>query len=162
MSPALIIDGILLILLCVTLFIGIRLSRQFAEIRSDQNRMIELVGNLNVASARAEKAVASMKQAAVDTGENLQGQIGQGQALCEELEIMIEAGDSLAERLQVIAESSRKAVGQSPQGQKKHDQKKPAPAKGAGATKDAAGEDEPRSRAERELVEALKSRNDKG
>lgn len=161
MSPALIIDGILLILLGVTLFIGIRLSRQFAEIRNDQNRMMELVGHLNTASARAEKAVQSMKQTAMDTGENLQGRVGQGQALCEELEIMIEAGDSLAERLQVIAENSRKAVGQSPQASKKSAPSSNRESKKETA-KDSAGGDEPRSRAERELVEALKSRNDKG
>lgn len=154
MTPGLLIDAVLLIFLGLTLFIGIRLSRQFSEIRKDQNRIAELIGNLNIASGRAEKAVQSMKQTAIDTGESLQGRIGQGQALSEELEIMIEAGDSLAERLQKIAESSRKAVGQTAENRK-------TPSRGAVKPGKDSHDKAPRTRAERELVEALKPPRDR-
>ena len=104
------IDILLLLILGVTMFFGLRLSRQFSEIKADQARLATLVGQLNEASKRAEGAVASMKKTAIETSEQLQGRIGKAQALSEELEIMIEAGDSLAERLQHIAEDSRKSV----------------------------------------------------
>ena len=147
MSLGIIMDVTVLVALAVTLFIGIRLSRQFARIRADQERMGQLVNNLNAASQRAENAVQSMKKTAIETGETLQGRIGQGQALSDELDIMIEAADNLAERLQTIASSTRKAVGE------------PAADKTGNKQKQSKG---PRSRAERELVEALKTRNDKG
>lgn len=136
------IDIILLVLLGVTMFFGLRLSRQFSEIKADQSRLEVLVSQLNEASKRAEIAVTNMKKTAVETSEQLQGRIGKAQALSEELEIMIEAGDSLAERLQHIAEDSRKTVGAGSKAAAK-----PPPKQTAGSTKE--------SRAERELREAL-------
>ncbi len=140
------IDIILLVILAVTMFFGLRLSRQFSEIKADQARLEVLVGQLNEASKRAEGAVASMKKTAVETSEQLQGRIGKAQALSEELEIMIEAGDSLAERLQHIAEDSRKTVGSSSKASAK-----PAAKTTSGTTSGSTKE----SRAERELREAL-------
>ena len=144
------IDVVLLILLCVTLFFAIRLSRQFADIRRDQDKLSELVMNLNTASERAEKAVKSMRKNALETSEKLQGDIIKAQGLSDELDIMIEAGNSLAERLQKIAEKSRKAT----QG---NDTKKPKAANKKSASKK---KKEPRSRAEKELIEALKAQGD--
>ena len=144
------IDVVLLILLCVTLFFAIRLSRQFADIRRDQDKLSELVMNLNTASERAEKAVKSMRKNALETSEKLQGDIIKAQGLSDELDIMIEAGNSLAERLQKIAEKSRKAA----QG---NDTKKPKAANKKSSSKK---KKDPRSRAEKELIEALKAQGD--
>lgn len=141
------IDILLLLILGVTMFFGLRLSRQFSEIKADQARLATLVGQLNEASKRAEGAVASMKKTAIETSEQLQGRIGKAQALSEELEIMIEAGDSLAERLQHIAEDSRKSV------DAKKSASKPPPKKTEGSTQ--------QSRAERELRDALLGNRDK-
>ena len=106
----LLIDILLLALLFVALFFGLRLSRQFSVIKSDQARLGELVKQLDVASQKAEVAVKNMKKNALEASEALQAQNGKAQAMSEELEIMIEAGNSLAERLQKIAEHSRRIV----------------------------------------------------
>lgn len=148
------IDILLLVLLGVTMFFGLRLSRQFSEIRADQARLEVLVKQLNEASGRAENAVQAMKKTAIDTSEQLQGRIGKAQALSEELEIMIEAGDSLAERLQHIAEDSRKSVGA---GAGKKPVSKPAAKSPPKKTTGSTGQ----SRAERELREALLENRDK-
>jgi len=147
-----IIDVLLLVLLCMMLFYAIRLSRQYGEIKQDQDKLASLIEGLNKASARAEKSITSMRETALDTGEKLQSQTSKGVALFDELEIMIEAGDSLAERLQVIAAQSRKTV--SGGDDKKKPAKKVAPKKNK--------ETDARSRAEKELIEALSANNDKG
>jgi hypothetical protein len=157
MEFAMIIDVILLLLLCVTLFFGIRLSRQFAEIREDQDKLATLVEDLNRASLKAEKAVGNMKNTAVVTSETLQGQISKGQALFDELEIMVEAGDSLAERLQKIAEKSRKAVEGS---SKETTSNNKAQSKKAKSTAKDEVDQKARTRAEKELLEALKAHNE--
>ena len=136
-----VLDIILLVFLFITLFFGLRLSRQFGEIKKDQARLGELVKQLDTASARAEAAVQTMKKTALETSDSLSAQNGKAQALSEELEIMIEAGDNLAERLQVIATQSRQSVQggqQPPSGQKK-----------------------PRTRAEKELQDALAEKRKK-
>ena len=136
-----IIDIFLLILLVVTLFYGLRLSRQFSEIKADQIRLGELVKQLDTASAKAEAAVKNMKKNAVEASDSLQAQNRAAQGLSEELEIMIEAGNSLAERLQNIATSSRKAV--------QNDSKTPSKS-GKG-----------RTRAEQELHDAISKKSGK-
>ena len=105
-----VLDIILLLFLFIALFFGLRLSRQFAEIKKDQARLGELVKQLDTASNRAEAAVKTMKKTALEASDQLGAQNGKAQALSEELEIMIEAGDNLAERLQGIASQSRQTV----------------------------------------------------
>ena len=159
MEFALIIDVILLLLLCVTLFFGIRLSRQFSEIKADQQRMAALVRDLNAASDKAASAVENMKNTAVVTSETLQGQISKGQALFDELEIMVEAGDSLAERLQNIAAKSRRTVegtDKSATSLKGGSKKKTTSSAEKNESKDAKA----RTRAEKELLDALKAQGE--
>ncbi len=149
MGFALLIDVILLVLLCITLFYGIRLSRQMSEIREDQARLEGLISSLNSAADRADTAINNMRTHATETSEKLQSQISKGQAIFDELDIMIEAGDSLAERLQKIAEDSRKAV----------DTKKSSKAAKKSESKKADKKDsKKKSRAEEELIAALGSK----
>tara|TARA_B100000686_G_scaffold355093_1_gene469814 strand:+ start:1197 stop:1619 length:423 start_codon:yes stop_codon:yes gene_type:complete len=135
-----VLDIILLLFLFIALFFGLRLSRQFAEIKKDQARLGELVKQLDTASNRAEAAVKTMKKTALEASDQLGAQNGKAQALSEELEIMIEAGDNLAERLQAIASQSRQTV----QGDGKAAQQK-----------------KPRTRAEKELQAALAEKRNK-
>jgi hypothetical protein len=80
-------------------------------------------------------------------GDQLQDKVNKARALSDELEIMIQAGDNLAERLSGAAENSRKKPQNS------------APALTARA--DMVEDDDtpqPRTRAEKELLEALKAK----
>jgi hypothetical protein len=142
MSPviSLLSDIAILIALGVTVFYCLRLSKQFNEMQANRKAFEALIQSLNVASARAENVIRSLKEAAIDSGDMIQEKIGRSRALSDELEIMIQAGDTLANRLQTLAEKGRKA--NTPE----------APAEQVGA------EPQLKTRAEKELLEALRAK----
>lgn len=130
---------VILIALGVTIFHCLRLSRQFNEMQANRKAFEALIQSLNVASSRAEAVIRSLKEAAMDSGDALQEKMGRARALSEEMEIIIQAGDNLANRLQAVAEKGRRATtmpDEAPQ----------------------ADEQQPRTRAEKDLLEALKAK----
>ena len=148
---------LILAALGVTIFYCLRLSRQFNQMRADRKAFETLIQSLNFASARAEASIQSFKEVAVGNGDILQDKINKSRAMAEELEIMIQAGDSLADRLQMLAEKSRKASADTsnssdikqPETQQKHSP--------AAETKHSLAA-EPRTRAEKELLDAVKAK----
>lgn len=136
-TAGIILDTLILAALGTTIFYCLRLSKQFNEMRADRKAFETLIAALNTASSRAETSIRSFKETAVGNGDILQDRISKAKALSEELEIMIQAGDSLADRLQAVAEQSRKAT------------------TGNEMPQDA--QPQPRTRAERELLEAVKA-----
>lgn len=141
-SIGLIFDILILAALLVTIRQAWRLSREFAQMQADRKAFENLISSLNIASSRAESAIKGLRDTATETGDALQDRINKGRALADELDIMIQAGDSMANRLGLAAEQKTKPAA------------KQAPA--AAATPAAAGA--PLSRAEKELLEALKAR----
>lgn len=139
------IDIVMLCALGGTIFYGLRLSRKFDMLRADRKAFEQLISALNLAAARAEAAIQSLKAAAVESGGALQEKVGAARALAEELEIVVQAGDSLADRLGTLAEKSRRAAVSDS-----------APEGGLPAAEPRAAQ--PRSRAEKELLEAVKAR----
>lgn len=148
MSPVvgILFDVVILVALGVTIFHCLRLSRQFNEMQANRKAFEALIQSLTVAASRAEAVVKSIKDTAVGSGEELQEKISRARAISEELEIMIQAGDNLANRLQALAEKGRKA---NPVESSviTEDDVPPAP---AGV--------QPKSRAEKELLEAIKAK----
>lgn len=144
MTPiiALLLNVMILGALGFTIYYCFRLSRQFRQLQADRRAFEALIQSLNVASARAEAAIRAMKEAATSGGESLQEKINAARSIAGELEVMVQAGDSLANRLQGLAETARRAHVPAPT---------PAPA---------GGEDTAnlRTRAEKDLAEALKAR----
>lgn len=138
-------DVVVVIALGVTIFYAVRLSSQFSRIQSDRQAFEKLIQALNIASERSEYAIRSLKEAATENGDRLQEKVNAARALTEELEIMIHAGDNLAERLQKIAEQSRKTVVSS-SGVELTDEIIREPAS------------QPRTRAEKDLLEALRKK----
>jgi hypothetical protein len=142
-------DIAILAALCVSIFYCLRLSRQFNHMRADRKVFETLIQSLNFASARAEASIQAFRETAVGNGDILQDKINKSRAMAEELEIMIQAGDSLADRLQALAEKSRKA---STDTTNQSETKQPdAPTRHTLAA-------EPRTRAEKELLEAVKAK----
>lgn len=140
-------DIVILGALGVTVFYCLRLSKQFNQMRADRKAFEALIQSLNGASARAEASIHAFRETAVGSGDILQDKINRAKAISEELEIMIQAGDSLANRLQEQAEKSRRAAGGNTE---------PAGSDDASASRSGS---QPRTRAEKELVEALKKQN---
>ncbi len=132
------LDLLVLATLGAAIFYCFRLSRQFERMQADRKAFETLIQALNAAASRAEVAIRTLKEAAMGGADSLQEKTGKARALSDELEIMIEAGDSLANRLQSLAEKSRRV-------------NMPDEA-------DADDSPQPRSRAERELLEALRAK----
>lgn len=133
-----IVDIIILAALGFTMYHALRLSRQFTQMQADRKAFEQLITALNLASSKAELATKNLRDAAAESGDALQAKVNDARALAGELEIMVQAADSLANRLSGSAETARKAV--RPQD----------PADAPAQT--------PRSKAEQELLDALKSR----
>ena len=128
------------------IFFALKLSKQLKSLQADRRAFDLLIQALNLSSAKAEGAVKNLKDTAMDSGDKLQSKINEARALSEELEIILQAGDSRAARLQKLAEKNRVvAENAAPV--------LPAPEEAAPAETKA-----PRSRAEKELLEALKAK----
>lgn len=149
MSPyvGLFFNLIILAALGVTIFYAFRLSKQFDNMQADRKVFETLITALNLASAKAEASIRSFKENATGSGDILQDRITTARGLADELEIIIQAGDSLADRLQGLAEKGRAAA---PAAEPKQAE---APAKLASP-----GGAEPRTKAERELLEAIRAK----
>jgi hypothetical protein len=137
----LVFDLLILAALVVTIRQALRLNRDFARMQADRQAFETLITSLNIAASRAESAIKSLKEAAIEGGDTLQDKINKGRDLAHELDIMIQAADSLATRLSTAAEGRHAATPRSAP------VAAPAPAAAA-----------PLSRAEKELLEALKAR----
>lgn len=137
-------DIVILAALAATIFYAHRLSKQFQAMQADRKAFEQLIANLNIAASRAEAATKALKEAVQQGGDQLQDKINKARELSDELEIMVQAGDNLAERLQELATGSRKAA-----------VKPDAPEAPAAPGNDMP---QPRSRAEKELLEALKAK----
>ena len=142
----LIFDLLILVALVITIRQAIRLNRDFAQMQADRKAFENLISALNIAASRAESAIKSIKDTAVEGGDGLQEKINTARELTHELDIMIQAADSLANRLSGAAENARAPAARS------------APLAAAAPAADAA----PLSRAEKELLDALKARHNQG
>ena len=139
----LVFDLLILVALAATIHQSLRLSREFAKLQADRKAFENLIAALNIASARAESAIKALKETATESGDSLQSKINAGRALTDELEIIIQAGDSLANRLSGADKTTKPAA-------------QPAAAPTGELRSSVSGD--LRSRAERELLEALKAR----
>jgi hypothetical protein len=142
MSPfvGLFFDIAVLAALGVTIFYCFRLSGQLNRMRANRGEFEALIRSLDVATARAEAVIRSLKEGALGSGDALQDKINKSRAICAELEIMIQAGDSIADRLQLSAQGGLRS---------------PPPGEAKGAPQ---AEAPPRTRAERELLEAVRAK----
>ena len=86
MSPiTLVLEAALGILLAACLFYCWRLDRKLSALRSGQDGIREAARELNASVAAAEAAVRNLRQAAHETGRDLQARIDTAGALAEKL-----------------------------------------------------------------------------
>lgn len=138
---SMIFDVAILATLGFTIVYCMRLSKQFTQMQADRRAFETLIQSLNVAIARADATLKNIRETAMQNGDALQEKNNRARAMADELEIMIQAGDNLANRLQALAEAGRRTH----------------------VTPETAAEPmpealKPRSRAEKELLEAMKAK----
>ena len=106
----LLLDGLILVFLCVTIFYAARLSLFMKSFRQGKSDMHRLVRDLNNVIARAESAVIGMKENAADVEAGMKEVIHEAKFLSDELKFMNETGDGLADRLEKLADRNRELV----------------------------------------------------
>jgi chaperonin cofactor prefoldin len=132
-------DIVVVTALSVTIFYCLQLSRYFKEMQAEREAFKLLIQSMDKASERAETAIKALKKNVTQSSDELQEKTGKARGLTEELEIIIQAGDTLASRLEELAkaEKTQKNSPEASRGEK---------------------DDKPRTKAEQELLKAVKAK----
>ena len=109
-SIPLLLDGILALMLAITIFYCVVLYRRLAEIRSSDEAMNRLVKDFNAATERAQIGLLSLKTSCKDLGQATQERIDEARLLKDDLEFMTETGGNLADRLDDLLGNGRIAA----------------------------------------------------
>jgi hypothetical protein len=110
MTPALLLDVLLVALLAATIAYLVVLNRRLAGLRENRAEIERQAREFAVSTARAEASVVDLKAAAEGTGRSLQECTERSQTLRDDLEFMIDRGNSLADRLESNLRQGRDAV----------------------------------------------------
>lgn len=110
MDAGQILDAVILILLCVTIFYAARLSMFMNNFRDNKAEFEVLMGNLSRNIQRAEQAITTMRMLAAESGSELDTAVKEAKFLSDELRFMTDAGDNLANRLEKLAERNRELI----------------------------------------------------
>jgi hypothetical protein len=158
MTPTLITDIAVAVLLIATIGYVAVLNRRLGVLREDKAKLEELIKGLNAASTNAQAGIAGLRQATEEVGRDLEKQLTTGRSLRDDLHYLIERGGSVADRLEGTIRARREEAPRVTE----------TPAPRASATGKVAqlhagvDEQEPRtnqiSRAERDLLRALGGR----
>lgn len=105
----LVLDGLLALLLVLSLGLGCKLHLALRRLRSDNADFDRLIGAIDAATDRARSALEGLKGSAGEAGERLSGDIGQAQRLLDDLRFLCERGERLADQLAGQIESGRMA-----------------------------------------------------
>ena len=106
----LLLDGLILVFLCVTIFYAARLSLFMKSFRQGRSEMQRLIDDLMVTIDKAESSIAMMKKNAIDVEGEIREVINESKFLSDELRFMNETGDGLANRLEKLADRNRELV----------------------------------------------------
>jgi len=100
-------DGVIAILLGVTIFYCFLVNKKLQALRSGKDELKGVIEGLSVATANAQTSIEQLKHAGRDVIGSLDQSVRDGRGLADELSLMIEAGNNLANRL----EGGRRADG---------------------------------------------------
>jgi len=97
------LDMMLEIIVCVFLAATIGycaiIDRRLRAMREGQDGLRDLVSELSDATQQAMRAIGHLREASDATGKALSDQVKRGQALTDELSVMLQAGNDIANRL---------------------------------------------------------------
>ncbi|HMM13718.1 MAG TPA: DUF6468 domain-containing protein [Parvibaculum sp.] len=103
----LMLEAIVCVLLAATIGYCATLDKRLRAMRSGQDGLRQLIGELSVATEQAAGAIARLREATDATGQALGEQVKRGRALADELGLMVEAGNRIADRLSAPLEQRR-------------------------------------------------------
>ncbi|HTS92954.1 MAG TPA: DUF6468 domain-containing protein [Stellaceae bacterium] len=109
MTPSLLGDALVAVLLVATIVYVLRLNRRLGVLRDDKAKLEELIRGLTVASENARAGILGLKDAAGEIGKELQKRITAGQLLRDDINYLIERGGAVADRLEGTVRTRREA-----------------------------------------------------
>lgn len=110
MLAELILEGLVAVLLLVTIGYCFVLNRRLAALRNGQSELHDVVRVLNEASEKARASVEQLRRSSVSIAEDLSAKAKAGRALADELGVIVESGNGLADRLAAMSAASRSAT----------------------------------------------------
>ncbi len=105
MTMEMIVNLVVLVLLAAAIGWAIVLDRRLRDLRAGRDGVKQSVLDLSNAAARAEAAVAALRQAAEKSGAELATQQTRAKAAADELGFLVSAAEGLAGRLTARGES---------------------------------------------------------
>ncbi len=143
------LDIILIAVVGIGVWQAMRLIAQLRDLRASRMDMERFVRDFNGAVMRAEAGIKALRSAARESGDDLEKLVEKAVMVRDELNFIVESADGVAERLSVAASSvlhtETKPASRSTDRQSASVAEAPAPTEAA-----------PSSRAEKELMQALK------
>jgi len=153
------LDALLIIAISVGIMQAIRLIRQLQDLRASRADMDRFVRDFNSAVMRAEAGIKGLRAAARESGDDLEKLVQKAIMVRDELNFIVESADGVAERLSVSASNALhaepKSQAHAPEAKPMAEPKNRAVPPQAPAAP-AQAEAQPSSRAEKELLQALK------
>lgn len=103
----LVFDGVIAVLLLVTIVFAARLSLHLKAFRNSRKEIEEQIKLLSGHIERAESAIDGLRENAREAGRDLQASIKEASALSDELQLMTDSGGKLADRLDKAMDKGR-------------------------------------------------------
>jgi len=100
------LDIVLIVLVAIGIMQAARLIRHLAGLRESQADMERFVRDFNTTVMRAEAGIKGLRQAARDSGDDLEKLVDKAGLLRDELQFIVESADQIASRLTEGASSA--------------------------------------------------------
>lgn len=108
MPLGLIIEGLVAVLLLLTIGFCIALNRKLVTLRADQTALQHTVAELDAATLRAERAIQGLRAAAGDANSSLTQQMRHADKMAKDLSKQVEAGGEVVSKLSAITRAAQR------------------------------------------------------
>ncbi|MBT3534658.1 MAG: hypothetical protein HN478_12320, partial [Rhodospirillaceae bacterium] len=96
----LILNGVVAVLLLITVIYCLILNRRLTALRGNQDEMRQLLSQFTLATRQAEASVSELKEASDQIGVALGQRVTEARALADELTSITQSGNNLADRIE--------------------------------------------------------------
>ena len=124
MSLALILDGVLILLLVVSIGYSAMLHRRLGSLRAARGEMQEAIQHFNQATQRAEAGISGLRSVGEEINRQIEPKLDDTRVLRDDLQLLVERGERAAERLEQGISAARKIA--TPAGDAAGKERKPA------------------------------------
>ena len=103
-------DGLVAILLVATIVSSMKLSRRIVQLKGDEAALRQTIGDLMVATASAERAIAGLRNTLDECDRTLAERLGTAERYAADIATQVEAGEGVIARIGAIVTQMRGAA----------------------------------------------------